>query len=458
MNDESIQNKNVMSPETDRYNSKKGIMKNFHNVNKLKESLKLNKDDVLGLFEESTLNYLNNNPKLVPDYDAIINENITYTKEEDQINFWNKLKGIIATLKKTKNKYPLPELKFGKSLGDLEFIELLTKTINYACYSRTEDELKELKEKLTSIENITDNIFTFPKILKDIKEDALLAYILAEGDTEKKNSLDLLKTTTCSLVPLIQLPFTKENKNYDLNKEELNNILTSNILLHYFKNNLDKFIPELNKKIQKNDDLKKYINLYLNNYNIYFCDLPESIYAITIHTGNIYVHSKYLVEYYENKMFNIINSDENIIIREKIILNIIHEINHGLLRLIDDDKNKNFFLKSKNADSKLEILIFKDKIDETITFNFSGNESGNSFDYDFYKGYLFDNLFKHEANFFAEIKNIRDEKEYDLEFEKMITETKSKNPSETLINKFKKKFVFPRCFKSKLFGITIKDE
>ena len=218
--------------------------------------------------------------------------------------------------------------------------------------------------------------------------------------------------------------------------------------MHSFKNNLDKFIPELNKKIKKDDDLKKYINSYIDKYNIYFCHLPENIYAATIHTGNIYIQSKYIIEYYENLKFNIINSDEFIIIREKIVLNIFHEMNHGLLRLIDDDKKNNFFLKSKNSDSKNQKLKFKDKIDEDITYPLSGNESGNNFDFAFFNLYSFDNLFNHEANFFLDIKNINDEKEYDLEFEKIIAETKSQKPSEDSINKFKKRFIFSRCLKS----------
>ena len=121
-------------------------------------------------------------------------------------------------------------------------------------------------------------------------------------------------------------------------------------------------------------------------------------------------------------------------------------------------KRKIFFLKSKNADSKKKNLLFKDKFDESIKFPLTGNESRNNFDHNFYRGYSFENLFNHEANFFADIKNIKDEKEYDLEFQKMISKTKNKMPNETSINKFNKKFVFPTCFKSKFLGVIIKNE
>ena len=129
-------------------------------------------------------------------------------------------------------------------------------------------------------------------MLKDLKENGLLTYILAETNDEREESLDILKFDNCSLTPLIELQFNKNNINYDLNKKELKETLTSNILLNFFKNNLSNFIPEIQKKIKKDDDLKQYIELYLDNYNIYFCGMPNNINAITIHTGNIYLASR----------------------------------------------------------------------------------------------------------------------------------------------------------------------
>ena len=263
--------------------------------------------------------------------------------------------------------------------------------------------------------------------MKDLKENGLLTYILAETEDEKEDSLDILKIDNCSFSPLIELAFRKKGVNYNLNKKELKEILSSNVLLFFFQNNLVNFIPEFRKKIKKDDELIPYINLYLDNYNIYFCDFPSNIHAVTIHTGNIYIQSKYIAEYFQNqkKKESKTKEEESIIIREKIVLNIIHEMNHCLLRLIDENKNKIFFLKSQNADSKKEILFFKDKFNEENKYQFPGNESGNNFDYSFYKGYYFQHLFKNEANFFLDIKNLKDEKEFDSNFDKMISEKKN---------------------------------
>ena len=187
--------------------------------------------------------------------------------------------------------------------------------------------------------------------------------------------------------------------------------------------------------------------------------MPSNIHAVTIHTGNIYIQSKYITEYFENinKTESKRKEEESIVIREKIVLNIIHEMNHILLRLIDENKNKNFFLKSLNSDSKREILLFKDKFNVKSKYPFSGNESGNNFDYNFYKGYYFNYLFKNEANFFLDIKNIKDEKEFNSNFDKMILETKKNRPKKNSICKFNKKYEFSKCFKSKIFGMIIEE-
>ena len=198
--------------------------------------------------------------------------------------------------------------------------------------------------------------------------------------------------------------------------------------------------------------------MYLDNYNIFFCGMPNNIHSITIHTGNIYLQSKYIKEYYENKNNNKIKGDISIIIREKIVLNIFHEMNHCLLRLIDETKQKNFFLKSNNSNSKKEILVFKDKFNEKNIYSFPGNEIGNNFDFIFYKGYYFQNLFQNEANFFLDIKNLKDEKDYDFKFNQMIQETKKNKPQKSSINKFNTKFDFSRCFKSKILGVYIESK
>ena len=414
----------------------------------------------IDLFDKSNCDNLNNNNPLYKVYEKIIENNSIITEKEQQKANWYKLISIIDSMDKTCIEYPFPKLPFGKSLEDSEFLKLFQETINYICYLKPIEEIEGIKEELKSIDVITKNIFSYPKILKDLKENGLLTYILAETEEEKEESLDILKINMCSFTPLIELGFKKQGINYDLNKNELKSILTSKILLYFFQNNLVNFIPEFSKKINKDYDLIPYINSHLDNYNFYFCDLPINIHAVTIHTGNIYLQSKYITEYFQNinKKESKAKEDESIVIREKIVLNIIHEMNHILLRLIDENKNKNFFLKSQNADSKREILFFTDKFNEKHKYPFSGNESGNNFDYNFYKGYYFHYLFKNEANFFLDIKNLKDEKEFDSNFDKMILETKMNQPKKNSVCKFNKKYEFSKCFKSKIFGMIIEEK
>ena len=93
-------------------------------------------------------------------------------------------------------------------------------------------------------------------------------------------------------------------------------------------------------KIPSESKIRKYICNHLENHYIYFCDLPQNILAFTIHSGNIYLKGNYLYEYYNEKEENLL------LIREKIILNIGHEIMHVLMRKIDKNMKNNFLIKS----------------------------------------------------------------------------------------------------------------
>ena len=127
-----------------------------------------------------------------------------------------------------------------------------------------------------------------------------------------------------------------------------------------------------------------------------------------------------------------------IIIRQKIILNIQHELNHVLIRIIDPEKNANFFLKSNNHKTKSLLLEFKDKYIKDKFHNFSGQESGNTFDYDFYMGYYFDKLSIKEANFFLDVKTMNSQESYKNNFKSILIPTINQNyyDKNSSINKF----------------------
>ena len=206
-------------------------------------------------------------------------------------------------------------------------------------------------------------------------------------------------------------------------------------------------------KIPSESQIRTYICNHLENHYIYFCDLPQNILAFTIHSGNIYLKGDYLYEYYNEKEENLL------LIREKIILNIGHEIMHVLMRKIDKTMKSNFLIKSNpnNNKNKNKFIEFNNKFTDEIHL-FDINESGDVFDYKFFNKYYFSDLYSKEANFFYDIKNINSLREYNKQLEEIIKEEKSKNIIPIQVNKFKKiKDEIPRrCIRSRIIGIRRK--
>ena len=113
------------------------------------------------------------------------------------------------------------------------------------------------------------------------------------------------------------------------------------------------------------------------------------------------------------------SEESQIIIREKIILNIGHELMNLLLREIDQKMKSNFLIKSKNKDNNKSELKFKNKF--TNKFHIMNiDESGNYFDFNFFNQYYFDELFEKEARLFLDIKIFKSTKKYNEQLEKII--------------------------------------
>ena len=427
---------------TNNFDEIENIINNFHES----AEFSMTENEAIKFYDDSNISILKKNQKDNSNISNIIQKNISYTAIELQNIYWNKLIDIINSIKKTSLKYPYPVLEFGKSLDDLQFLQLFEQITQYISYALNSNELKDMIKELKDIIKNSKNIFAYPQILKDVKENGLLTYMLAETKGEKNDSKVFINCDNCTFTPFIKLQFSKNNINQDLDKNEITNIMTSNVLIHFFKNNLKNFIPKFDEKIKDDNDLKNIIISYINKFNIYFCNLPPDYMAFTIHNGNIYMKSKYLKEYYENNMNQIINEENSVIIREKIVLNIQHELNHALLRVIDKEKKNNFFLKSSHINSKNKILKFKDKFNHNIFHEHTIDESGCCFDFLFYKGYYFNDLYPIEANFFLDIKNIKDENEYNIKFNEMMKNNRKPEGGINSINKFKNELdYFPRC-------------
>ena len=97
-----------------------------------------------------------------------------------------------------------------------------------------------------------------------------------------------------------------------------------------------------------------------------------------------------------------------------------HELNHGIIREIDDDKKDNFFNNSKkNKDNGKKELKFKGLVKGNFFF-LPLNESGNYFDYLFYGGYYLDTISFNLAKFLLKIKDVDKKAIYINKIKKII--------------------------------------
>ena len=133
-------------------------------------SKRITKENALELFEEYNEKYLLNNPIDKNKYQKIIENNNAYTSEALQKQYWECLKKIFTSIKKSCKIYPAPVLPFGKSLTDYNFLVLVEQAIKYACFSQKDNNLNYMKNILVNIDKYAKNIFTFPNIVKDIKK------------------------------------------------------------------------------------------------------------------------------------------------------------------------------------------------------------------------------------------------------------------------------------------------
>lgn len=407
-------------------------------------STKISMDQCYILFDNSNINFLKNNTlekKIIND----INLNMKKTPNDQQDKYSNKVIQLISSMKKSDIFIELPLLPYGKHLTDSEFIDLLKKCISYANYNFEEKEIKNIRDRLINnyLPTLKD-LFKRGQVIKDLLQNALLTILISKLKNEQEDNFNLLQTMHSTATPIINMEFNNDEK-YKLNSKEFIDIFCSNIYIRNFKKALKKFIDNV-PSVEK---LKQYIKAYFNNYYIYFSELPSNIYGLTVHTGNIYIQNSYLYEYYNEKA-----SNSQIIIREKIILNVAHELTDALVREISNNMKNNFFIKSNNnKKTKSKELKFKDKFTEKFHYLYK-NESGNEFDYNFFNNYYFDNLYLEEAKLFANIKTIKSIKEYKKKLEEVIKEEKTQGFISEQVNKFKKlnNDSKSRCFRSQIFG------
>ena len=372
----------------------------------------------------------------------IIEKNEMFTPKEKKNEYAKFIIDQIKSMKKTNQDISLPKLPYGEKISDIKFLELFKECIIYASSNLDENQIENMKKKLLASQYLLETLFDYPQITKDLKENALLTILLSNVEEDQEDNFSILKTQYTTTTPLINLKF----QNHELKKTELKEIFSSYVYIQNYHKTMKNFLSDYNLS---DEQLKYYIQEYFDNHDIYFADLPENILVISIHTGNIYLKGKYLVEYYTEK-----STDAQLIIREKIILNIGHEVNNVIQREINDNMRSNFLIKSDNKKKtkKNEKIVFINKFDSS-NYSLNIDESGNVFDYFFFNKYYFDDLYNKEAELFLNIKYIKSISEYKSKLENIINSEKISLPKITAINKFKRTELEPaRCIKSRYYG------
>lgn len=420
---------------------------NIENYNNTKKSIpmKISIEDCIKSFDKANLLYLKNNKhekKIIDD----VKRNTRKTPDNKSQYYTNKIIELIKNMKKETDVVELPCLPYGQHLTDNGFISLLEECIKYANYNLDKDQIEKIKSRLLNSHlSALQNLFQRGQALKDLIENALLTILTSKEKTEQDDNFNLLNIERTTATPIINMNFGNKDDN-KLNSKEFADIFSSPVYLTNYLKTLKNFTD----KVPPKQKLKNIIKEHFINYYIYFSELPQNILALIVHTGNIYINDKYLFEYYNEK------TQENLlIIRQKIILNIGHELNHGLLREISDEMRQNFLLKSNNNNKKIkgQNIEFKDKFISKFHL-LDKNESGNLFDYNFFNNYYFEDIYPKEAELFFNIKSIKSITDYEKRMNEIIKEEKNESLSPEPVNKFKKlyKELPRRCIRSRILG------
>ena len=441
MKNNNLINMNPSPFEDDTINEKITFIEKFSKKKIQTERIYVSLEDAIEKYDQNNLIFFEQmRGEAKSNINKLLEQSYEITPSELQQKYGNKVIDAINSIKKSQIYVDLPKLPFGKQLSDDEFLDLLNKCVCYANYHLTNENLNKIREKLLQNSKIILNIFKTRRILKDLLENALLTILTSDDESDQADNFDILCSSYISTItPFAKLEFN--NNNNTLDKKELIETLCSKVHLKNYYESLDEFIPNFKNIVKSEEGLKVYINVYLQKYNIYFCKLPQNIMAITIHTGNIYLKADYLEEY-----FNKTDLNSQIIIREKIVLNLSHELMHGLIRIINPEMAENFFDKSeKKTKVKDNQIEFKDKFVSNF-YSLNANESGNVFDHNFYEGYYFGELYEEEAFFFLDIKKLNSIDEYKNKLNSIILGEKKNKVINSSVNKFKKlKYEKPHC-------------
>ena len=428
-------------------------------------SKNINKENTI-LIQNGLTITIETNDSIIKKYNDINNNNLAKLKDDDRIKKLNKIindntKEIYSEklLKMGKELYDLltsmkikdniriknvsEKFIYGKSLGDIDFMDIVKERVKYISSNYDKNYINILKNEFIKYETEIKNIFVNNKLMKDIKENAIISILYLEKYDKKDfdNNFSFLGVQNITTIPLINIPMNlTKNNDFDLNKKNILNICLSYIPFTCYKNTMNKFINNYNLN---NKELRSHIINYIKLHEFYFCNLKDDIQGINIHTGDIFLNIKYLKQY-----INEVSMNNKLIISEKIFLIILHEVSHGLIRTINKEMNSNFLINSEIKLSKIRNLIFKSIENKNDRYKISINEVGNYFDYLIFNKYYFEYISPEVAKIFKKIKTFQSKQAYNEELTNAINISTNDNLTNINNFKFNYKKKIAQCFYS----------
>ena len=383
------------------------------NVDK-ESSNKINLDpdsETIKKFNELNNKYLNELNKLKYRIKDEIKDNSRITATDTAKKLGKELFNLLFNFEPAKENISLKNLSINKSLSDGDFINIVKVARNHISRKMNTKYLEELKEKFNIYKNEIQGLFMKKKIVKDLIESAIINILTTDEDIkEQENNFSMLVINDVTL-PLINLPFRYNNKVINLNRDNLMEVALSYIPVLAYKNNLTKFVKGFKLKAR---ELRTKIRAYVHSHAIYFTTLKDDMNGATDIKGDIYINTKFLKEYFEEN-----NQDNKLIIREKIVLAYLQELNHALLKYLDEKKYSNFLtfykVEKEGIPKGNNQLKFK-TLNENESYTLPLKKSINNFNHMLFGGYDFERITIEIAKFLLNLRIYRGKR---IHFEKL---------------------------------------
>ena len=238
------------------------------------------------------------------------------------------------------------KLKFPSDIDDANFEELFKKGINYAKMNFGEKNLKVLKTILLVLKDIngknSNDDFGLKSCANDLqkvyRKDLIFTLLSSKNKIEEygkssqvehkfKQSIDYfiyIDNPAFSNALLYNANNNNKTELYPFN--QFKDIIVSNVILKVYK----EILEELYDVQTSENEIKKIIENFLKNHNIYFLPMNSRRYGMTLYDGTIIINKIYYGAAYSEEFAFI------------ILWTLLHELMHILSRLIRKDNN--FFL------------------------------------------------------------------------------------------------------------------